>query len=163
MGCLTNIKDCKPPSGGGTGISILDQKIEEVKKLSVKSVEEFFSKIGKDIEHLPEDVKKGIKDVSDEFSRVGINFNELIAERLLNIKENLRQAKTPEEIAKEEALTVATNYKARPDSKPEKCSAAVLSALLSLGALTGGPAGEYMGNPETAQPTAEWACSQVNK
>ncbi|MEK3823867.1 hypothetical protein [Paenibacillus sp. FSL K6-1558] len=96
---------------GGTLGELAEKAKKELKKLKIKDVNDFFEKLGNDIDHLPQDVKKAIKDTEEELKRLNINFNELLENGFDSMKEIFEKIPTPEEFAREMALSFANRVK----------------------------------------------------
>lgn len=154
---------------GGLGSSLgglLGGASNEFKKLSVKGLGDFFTKIGSDIEHFPKDIQKAINDTTDEFARLNINFNEFFLELLGFSETTLNEAPTPEEFGKKTALEVAKKYKSKPNSDMSKCPETVKSLLVAIGSMmkikTGdnpNPYADFLIN--SGHTVADSACSEA--
>lgn len=119
---------------GGTLGQVFDKVTENVKKLEIKDADDFLRKIESDINHLPEDFKKAIRDTSDELKRLNINFNDALEKAIDFAKDSLAGLPTPEEFANSISIKLANEYKEENNSA-ELCSYTIGGLLFSIGAM----------------------------
>lgn len=155
---------------GGTLGELAEKAKKELKKLKIKDVNDFFEKLGNDIDHLPQDVKKAIKDTEEELKRLNINFNELLENGFDSMKEIFEKIPTPEEFAREMALSFANRVKedTKDDTSIKLCTGTVGGLLVATG-LTMKTASSGAPNPYadyliiSGPVAAAWGCTEAYK
>lgn len=170
MSCnINNLSDCLPKIKiGGTLGDWANMAKKNFEGLKIKDATDFFSKLGQDINHLPEDVKKAINDMENELKRAGGNFSDLFGKTLESLGEAVNQLRLPdpEKLAKKTALQLAKKYKNdNPEDEKEKlCASVIGGALATLGlsmqAASGGVPNPYANYLIMYGPAAAlWGCS----
>ncbi len=172
MSCsINNLSDCFPKIEiGGTLGDWANVAKKNFQELKIKDAANFFDKLGQDINHLPEDVRKSINDMENELKRAGGNFSDFFGKTLDSLGEAAAQLRLPdpEKLAKKTALQLAKKYKGEnpDDDKVKLCASVIGGALASLGLslqlASGGIPNPYANYLIVYGPVAAlWGCSEA--
>lgn len=167
---ITKPGDCLPKIKiGGTLGEWAEGAKRSFKKLEIKDFYDFFEKMGSDIAHFPEDVRKAVDDTAEELKRFNINVNDFLDNTMDALRDSTKTFSTPENMAKKAAIQLANSFKANNNTATiAACTAAIGGGLVAIGtsiqAATVGVPNPYAGYLITHGPAvAFWACSETYK
>ncbi|MBP1309069.1 hypothetical protein JOD82_002089 [Paenibacillus sp. 1182] len=162
--------DCLPKIEiGGSLADWAEDAKRGFKELKINDMYDFFEKVGSDISHFPEDVRKAIDDTSNELKRFNMNVNDFLEKSFDALRESAGSFATPEKLAKKMALQLAKTFQVNNNTGTiVACSTVVGGGLVAIGsaiqASTAGIPNPYATYLISYGPAmALWGCSEAYK